>query len=471
MEKNQLISQVESIQYQEDCPIIINKINVEKQDDGKIILRCSMENLEKRFVKAVILNIKCFSIDEKELAVLEDVSYLDLEIEQYNVFGRNFFIEVPNIRARIFVFSIQKILFLNNEWWINVNDTNMKMLDYSKRQSLLELGELKEQYLRELETNNFHGHLLYICNNIMICGCNKVVLKEELRCPSCSANFAKLNNMKNEEYLKAKENEYIDNQKKINLEERKIEEKKKIIEHERIKKRNAEEKQHQILLNQKRKKNKLIKTLVSICFIIVIATLIIKLYIIPENIYNNAQEFLNNEQYRDAYEEFIRIGNFKDSEELAKVSEDLATKENIYAEAIIFFKDNKYADAAKHFERLGVFRNSEDMKIEAKYQEAKQYIELKDFEHAFHIFNELEDYKDSDIMKKESLYQYASYLYRNGKIKEAYVIYLDLKEYLDSDKFTKEIINQMFADQKEIKNFIEASRNWTYIIDFRNLSS
>lgn len=100
-----------------------------------------------------------------------------------------------------------------------------------------------------------------------------------------------------------------------------------------------------------------------------------------------------------------------------KYSEEI--NECTYLSAKQFFEKGEFSEAYDIFLSLSNYRDSEDLKLESLYRTGIDNFEEQNFSMAAEIFESLDDYKDSVELRKECIYQEGLMLYNNGDYFEA----------------------------------------------------
>ena len=157
--------------------------------------------------------------------------------------------------------------------------------------------------------------------------------------------------------LKEKQLE-LSNKKK---EEERLAEEKRIAE-DKVKAQKEEEKRKQAEINKRRIKKGILAFSIIAIVLLTIASIYATVFI-PLNKYNSAVELYNNGQYEQAAEQFIEMGNYKDSEEMVI--------ESRYHLAVSYFNEAKYDEADE------IFRELQDYKESQRYIDEIKGIHIK----------------------------------------------------------------------------------------------
>lgn len=212
-----------------------------------------------------------------------------------------------------------------------------------------------------------------------------------------------------------------------------------------VKAKHKAESEHKV-----RSKRKIIK--MSLACLIMLCSLIgaVCIRYKAETTYNRALKEYSQEDYDAALKDFKLLGDFKDSITYIEKTE----KYILYLKAITCFEEDKFEEAYNMFIELNGFEDSDEWALKSKYNYGIQLYDLGEYDLAARIFIELEGYEDSEKYAAKSLlpsidnvqetvYNEANNLYNQGKYKEALADYLQLQDYLDSKKMVEECQEQI----------------------------
>ena len=215
-------------------------------------------------------------------------------------------------------------------------------------------------------------------------------------------------------FLKEKLFDCIEAARKIRAEqiiERRNEEERKAKElRERLE---AEERQKQELklkrkedakriLNKSKKVTVIATVIIAIVVAVIFAGITInKNVIVPANKYKEAVTLMEDGKYQDAYDIFLSLDDYKDSEKLLKECEAQIVDEK-YNYAIQLMNDGDYESAITAFEEVIDYKESKEriaeckeLIKEGKYNEAISLAEKGSYKEAADILLDLEDYKNA----------------------------------------------------------------------------
>ena len=152
----------------------------------------------------------------------------------------------------------------------------------------------------------------------------------------------------------------------------------------------------------KKRKIKLSVLVLSVIAVVVAFLIVLNAVIIPNNKYNQALEYINNEDYENANSLLSELKDYKDSEQLIV--------NNKYNMALKYIDDKDYENAYSILSKLGDYKDSEQLIIDIKYNQALEHINNKDYENAYSILSKLGDYKDSEQLLNEHKIDFKNYI-------------------------------------------------------------
>lgn len=184
--------------------------------------------------------------------------------------------------------------------------------------------------------------------------------------------------------------------------------------------------------------------LVTLFCVIFVGTGLFKRQINKIN-YNQALNFLSEDNYDLALDSLKNLDNYKDANSLIKE----ANQGKQYQLALKCLDEKKYEEAINILNSIKDFKNSESTLKETKYQLAIQYFNYEEYDKAKLIFEDLKDYKNSekyldeiDIKNIEQLrkniYEKAYNLFQEEQYSEALEKFNSILEYNNSEEYAKE---------------------------------
>lgn len=305
--------------------------------NGQIIGQLKLCNLSKKTIKAIQVKIQPTDAFEKvgESFIYQ---YLDLSIKPSESFGSQSAIFFSDNTVRSFSAAIVAVGFNDGTLWSANNAEYVPLPEGISIENDLVYPELAAQYRKDIAYEALYKPITSEENSVWMCTCGAWNSNDDMECRKCGCGkdlqFLKYNmsSLSDENYAAKKEL-------KENV-ERKIKEEKIARETEE---REAKEKA------QKRKKlMKFIFPVLIIFIVLIIGSYIYMNYIVPSQKYNNAISLSQSEDYGEAEEVFVSLGDYKDSVKQAKLAHELNVeqkKEQQYQKALQLLSENRYEDA------------------------------------------------------------------------------------------------------------------------------
>ena len=147
--------------------------------------------------------------------------------------------------------------------------------------------------------------------------------------------------------------------------------------------------------------------------------------------YDNAVACYEAGDYKEAYDTFASLKNFRDSKEQAK--------DSLYNYGKVLLEEGDFDEAKTAFKTNSDYKDSEDMMVlcdnEKAYKKALELLAESRYVLAIAAFNDLNGFRDSEDKAKEANYRYALKLYDYEEYVEASEIFESLKDYADSSEY------------------------------------
>ena len=344
------------------CPVAIEKgALLSDTVNNTTILRLRLKNASKKSIK--FLSISAFMYDDANDSLIkskfQEFAYLDLAVKPQDSFGDNQanILLDPNTRKVKIIFN--KVVFTNEEVWRN--DAQEIGVNFPEQELIEKIGsDLLSQCKREFESSGMSGVSFQNIKFIPIlqdeywqCSCGFPNNNEDKSCLYCGMNKEWI--FKNTDIigLTQKLKEY--NKKQEELSEKQRIEKARLAEENKV--------QEEIQKEKARLRKKKLKIILPIVGTLVVLFIVIVTVIMPEikqwNLYNQAIEFMNNENYDESTSIFTSLGNYKETEDYLKQIDyikavNLMNKENYLAAKEIFNKFNDYKDTKKYLEEINL---------------------------------------------------------------------------------------------------------------------
>lgn len=162
--------------------------------------------------------------------------------------------------------------------------------------------------------------------------------------------------------------------------------------------------------------------------------------------YSKAKDFVNAGEYREAYDVFVSLKDYKDSESQAD--------EALYSYGKALMDEGRYQEAKEAFLENPTYKDSNELAIlcerEYNYKLACSNLEEGKFDEAIKTFIELDSYIDTDEKLKESYYRYGKSCYEKNYYDDAIENFEKAGDYEDSKKYLEECF-YLYADEKMIQ--------------------
>ena len=402
-------------QYRESCPVLLQSgalyreestVSAEAEEietaeatlpaeqeeaaSPRTFLRLAFRNIDPRAVTSVYVDIHIFDKATNELAVVRDRRYLVPILGRDAVFGADEEIDVDDA-AYSFSVAIKKVQFEGEDVFWNGSASLLfeNLPEQAKIADVMEDEDLRAQYQRDFtemaedkEAAAQFAPQEY--KDLWMCACGEVNHKDEEKCAACGAEYGPQHALLEDEE-KLKENlEAYNKAEAEKAEAARIAAEKKAAEEkaaaEAAARKAAEEKAAAEEAARKKRLHRKIFLSISIPLAVLIAAFVVVLivYIIPQNHYNDAAALLEAGKYDEAITAFTALDGYSDS--AARITEAE------YKKACDLLENEKFAEAIEAFTALGDYEDSKDRITEAEYRRA---------EDALNLLEPLKDYKDA----------------------------------------------------------------------------
>ena len=397
-------------QYRESCPVLLQSgalyreestVSAEAEEietaeatlpaeqeeaaSPRTFLRLAFRNIDPRAVTSVYVDIHIFDKATNELAVVRDRRYLVPILGRDAVFGADEEIDVDDA-AYSFSVAIKKVQFEGEDVFWNGSASLLfeNLPEQAKIADVMEDEDLRAQYQRDFtemaedkEAAAQFAPQEY--KDLWMCACGEVNHKDEEKCAACGAEYGPQHALlEDEEKLK-------ENLEAYNKAEAEKAEAARIA----AEKKAAEEKAAAEEAARKKRLHRKIFLSISIPLAVLIAAFVVVLivYIIPQNHYNDAAALLEAGKYDEAITAFTALDGYSDS--AARITEAE------YKKACDLLENEKFAEAIEAFTALGDYEDSKDRITEAEYRRAVKTFESGAYEDALNLLEPLKDYKDA----------------------------------------------------------------------------
>lgn len=257
-ERFNIVGSNRDILYQKGCPVLLSAYNILSDSlTGDTLLQCKFENQSKKNIKAIFIDIECFSVDNQAIGKAVDKSFLDLNAEPFSSFGQNNALKLPSADTRAVKVYLKKIIFDDNTEGIYTGFYSN--IFEASQEEITKLSNLESLYKAQLQKVNPEANIknwLYLPRDnedFYQCGCCRIISKSYEKCPNCQTDLKKAVELNNVHKL----TELFNEQLKI---EQKTAEKNKI---------------------EADKRNKQLKKFISVIAVVIIAISVIKYVWLP----------------------------------------------------------------------------------------------------------------------------------------------------------------------------------------------
>lgn len=460
-----VLSESKKSVFLKDIPLVMEETVLKhNRINDTVFATCTFRSLTDRPIKAILIEISCKDTWGNTLSEPILFQYIDLATQRDSLFGQNTPIVLPDASARSFQVSVKKVLFAD-ETLLDGNGVACIMDAPVSLSQQLERNELVIQYKRETTQN---AQFVPVCSqDYWRCTCGGINTGAEETCHLCGTAMAVMVDSLNPEALQANLAHFLAQmqaadekakaeqaerlrqaQEKARLEQERLQQEMQQRQEEAQRLYQEQEQARIALMAQKKKKRKKALIITAIIAVPVLTALILGaiFFGIPYLNYRNACDALENGYYEDAYQGFVDLDGFMDSDELAKKA--------LYQQAVADLEDQDFDSAYELFVQLGDYEDSADKAKEALYQKAIYLFQTGKYDAAHEIFVSLGKYVYSEDMAKECLYQKATKLLAEEQFDAARDLFLSLGKYSDSDYMATECLYQKGMD------YLFGAGNW-----------
>ena len=137
------------------CPLILLSHALSKDNlKNELFLQCKFENLSEKQIKAVYISVLCYDTTNNIIQGIDNFAYLDLIVEQHQIFGDRIPVYIPDKETRNVSIIPTKVVFVDNSMWENELSKPFE-LEKFEQQSTSKLGKLEEQYSQDLSNTDY----------------------------------------------------------------------------------------------------------------------------------------------------------------------------------------------------------------------------------------------------------------------------------------------------------------------------
>ena len=378
---------------------------------GKLYVRCTFRSITDQEIKAVRIELSCQDAQDGLLGEPVAFHYMDLKTKRGTKFGQTSLIELPDRATRKFQVSVKKVLLADGTA-INGGDQAFGMPAPVLLSKHLGSEELAAEYARE--TTAQAQYVPERGNYYWFCTCGAINENAEENCHNCGCAKEQLIAALNPVTLQANMRSFAEEQ------ARRGQEQAWGGQAQNAQEIKSAEKQAK---PKKRRKKAIVAIIISLILVAALGCGAV-FFGIPYFNYRAACDALDNGEYDTAYEAFVDLDGFMDSEEMANKA--------LYEKAEAALKNKQYDSAIQIFQSLGDYEDSEEMVKVALYEKGEAALENKQYDSAIQIFESLGDYEDSEDQVLEAKYLLADQYQNDGQYEEAYTLFVELGSYKKS---------------------------------------
>ena len=414
--------------YSPTCPISLEAYAILFDTiEQKYGVQLKFQNCSSKKIGSVIVSIKTYDHFGELTEEVQDFQYVNINSEYGEVFGTKTLLPLSkNVRIKELTVAVIRIAFINGDIWNSDGNDELtetiklnELSTFIPADVLLDYRNLINQKMRYIPFQEDHlwvcscGAVNFDAENCNSCGAKrsevfdyllydkrKKALEERIELHKektySNALFQKEQNTKDSLQSAIISFSSLDNYKNSKEQVTEcqvllgeiIKEEEKLAELARTKREEERNK-------SRKKKQKTLKTIIGIFTIVLICLMLLSIVtqiIIPNLNYRNAKEYMENGQYEEAMNEFQKLGDYKNSKEMAEEAE----KEYLYTLANAYFNEKEFEKAYSTFDQLDGFKDSKDRSKESRYQEALRLLDIGVDNEAYTLLSKLEHYKETD---------------------------------------------------------------------------
>lgn len=347
--------------FMSDAPIVLENtaIIIDRTKD-KLFARCTFRSITDKAIKAVLIEIACQDVWGSTLGEPITFQYLDLKTKRDAKFGQTNPIDLPDKTTRKIQVAVKKVLFADDSV-VSGGAAAFTMPAPVLLSKHLGSEALAAEYARE--TSPKAQFVPEASNGYWRCACGSLNTGTEEKCHNCGCTKEQLTAALNPATLNANMVQFAE-AKRAAAEKAQAEQAERIrLAEEQVRLEQArKEQEFKIAENIERKKKRRKKTVTAIIVSLVIVALLgcgVVFFGIPYMNYQAACNALDDGQYDVAYQAFLDLDGFLDSDEMLT--------ETQYQKACNYQDQKNYTQAIAIFEDISYYKNSEKKITECMY--------------------------------------------------------------------------------------------------------
>lgn len=340
--------------FMSDVPLVLeNAVIIIDRTKDKLFARCTFRSITDKAIKAVLIEVSCQDVWGSTLGEPVAFQYLDLQTKRDSKFGQTNPVDLPNKTTRKIQVTVKKVLFADDSV-VSGGGAAFTMSAPIPLSKHLGSDALAAEYARE--TSPKAQLVPADGSHYWLCACGALNENSEEKCYNCGCTKEQLMMALNPDALQANMISFAA-EKKAAADKAQAEQAERIRQAEEQVRLEQEKKEREIKLaenlekSRKRRKKTVRAIIVSLIVIAVVGCGTI-FFGIPYFNYRAACDALDNGEYDTAYQAFVALGNFMDSED--------QVLEAKYLKADKYQTDKKYKEAYQLFVELGSYKESQD---------------------------------------------------------------------------------------------------------------
>ncbi len=432
-EKYKVVKVINHGEWLRGCPLFtVRSQIILNNESGKLFLVNEMANIGIKTITTVLVKIECLDAQGNVINTVDNCAYQGLSVAKQAVFGGNKLFAVADGTDSVAVI-IKEAAFADGTSW--KNELLLRGIKVSNPVKIDPNDSVYDVVQRRCADNHITPKFWpYEFNGGWRCTCAQLNDEDDMTCTLCGASkFWVIDNLDREEIVAYKERvaREIRLQIEREAEERRLaalraEEERRLAkereeEERRLAAERAEEERRRAEEEERLAKERAI------------------------------EEARRAEAEKKAAEEKARLDLLMAKKEAVRQYNKQQTKKNIQKVFIAIIAVFVLIVVA-----FGGYQLYQRIRINDRYESAKQYIANYDYEEAIKVYKSLGNYKDSPQQILETKYLYAEYQVIINKYSEAIQLYKELGSYKDSAHKIKEVYLKWGDFARENKNFADA---------------
>lgn len=432
-EKYKVVKVINHGEWLRSCPLFVVRSQIIlNNESGRLFLVNEMANIGVKTIKSAIVRIDCLDASGNVIQTIDNCAYQGISVAKQAVFGGNKLFPAADGTDSASVI-IKEITFADDTTW--KNEFLLKGIKVSNPVKIDPNDSVYDVVRTRCEENHITPKFWpYEFEGGWRCTCAQLNDEDDMTCTLCGASkFWVIDNLDREEIVAYKERvaREIRLQIEREAEERRLaalraeEEKRLAREREEEERRLAAER-----AEEERRRAEEEKRLAEERAI---------------------EEARRAEAEKKAAEEKARLDLLMAKKEAVRQYNKQQTKKTVRKVFIAIIAVFVLIVAA-----FGGYRLYQRIRINDRYESAKQYIANYNYEEAIKVYRSLGNYKDAQQQVLETKYLYAEYQVIINKYAEAIQLYTELGSYKDSAQKIQEVYLKWGDFARENKEFADA---------------